>query len=65
MAFIRGPAPFIDSSQRWTATASSAGRLDLPLDEKLIVDLNLQNAGQEGGYELTRQRFRLARPLQP
>jgi len=52
MAFIRGPAAFIDSGQRWTATASSAGRLDLPLDTSLIVDLNLQNAG---GYELARQ----------
>ena len=47
LAFIRGPAAFIDSGQRWTATA----RLDLPLDTSLIVDLNLQNAGHEGGYE--------------
>jgi len=55
MAFIRGPALFIDSSQRWTGTVKCAGRLGLPLDDRLIMDLNLQNAGHEGGYELTRQ----------
>ena len=54
MAFIRGPAPFIDSSQRWTGTVKCAGQLDLPLDQSLIVDLNLQNAGHEGGHQLTR-----------
>jgi DNA-binding LacI/PurR family transcriptional regulator len=58
MAFIRGPAPFIDSSQRWTGTVKCAGRLDLELDKSLIVDLSLQNASHEGGYELTRQLLR-------
>lgn len=32
-----------------------AGQQDLSLDKSLIVDLNLQNAGHEGGYQLTRQ----------
>ena len=63
MAFIRGPAPFIDSSQRWAGTVKCARRLDLPLDKSLIVDLNLQNAGHEGGYELTRRLLQSGKPF--
>jgi LacI family transcriptional regulator len=63
MAFIRGPATFIDSSQRWMGITSCAERLNLSLDKRLIVTQNLQKAGHAGGYELTQQLLQSGKPF--
>ncbi|MEW5978787.1 MAG: LacI family DNA-binding transcriptional regulator [Acidobacteriota bacterium] len=63
MAFIRGPAAFVDSSQRWKGTLLSAERLGLSIDNRLIFSLDLHNAGHEGGYELTRELLNTGKPF--
>ena len=55
IAFIRGPRVFIDSGQRWKAIKSFARKVNLPLREVLITEMNLRNVGYEGGYELTQR----------
>lgn len=63
IAFIRGPRPFIDSSQRWKGIQSYAKAAGLKLNKHLIADLDLRNAGHEGGYELTRRLLETGEPF--
>jgi DNA-binding LacI/PurR family transcriptional regulator len=58
IAYIRGPRVFIDSAQRWKGIESFARESGLTLDPKLVVELNLRNAGHQGGYELAQGLIR-------
>ncbi|MGH9675274.1 MAG: LacI family DNA-binding transcriptional regulator [Bryobacteraceae bacterium] len=58
IAYIRGPSVMIDSSQRWKGIQEYAKEVRLQLDESLIVDSPLKNAGQQAGYEMTKRLLR-------
>jgi len=58
VAFIRGPSALDDSLERWRGIRNFAGSVNLPIDEKLVVDLPNSfdpNQGFDAGFRLTEE----------
>jgi LacI family transcriptional regulator len=66
IAFIRGPKMLADSRERWKGVRSFAHDAGLVIDPKMILDLTDlydPTSGFEGGYKLTQELLRSARPI--
>ena len=63
MAFIKGQAFSSDTEVRWKAVRAAAQALGLPIEEKLIVQLNSESPTSEPGYEAGKRLLEAGKPF--
>ncbi|MGB8260413.1 MAG: LacI family DNA-binding transcriptional regulator [Terracidiphilus sp.] len=63
IAFIKGQVFSSDTKQRWEATVQAAGALGIPIDPKLVVQLEGAEPGPGHGFKVTQQLLACGKPF--
>ncbi len=63
VAFIKGQEFSSDTSIRWNAIRSAAAKVGMPIDAKLVVQLEGDSPSPELGYEVAQKLLRANRPF--
>ena len=63
IAFIKGQELSSDTERRWRAILDGAKELQIPIDPRLVIQLQSLEPGPGPGIEVTRQLLRTGRPF--